>query len=151
MVVMRVEGEVLKLKCSSCEAEFPTFCFSGDTDMVTIGLESVSCLDPAGVVLGTLDQDELRVGVDQGREHFANRMSQLLGTNLVALSVRHWIKEPSGAGMSFQQARRVYRPPQPIYSCPKCFGEAQVASTHEPADFIAQGGRLELTGDLTLA
>lgn len=148
---MPIEGEVLKLKCSSCDAEFPTFCFSADTDMVTFGLEAVSCLEPAGVVLGALDQDELRVGADRGREHFASRMSELLGTNLVALSVLRWLKVPSGAGTSFQQFRQAYRPPQPIYCCPKCGGEAQVAGVEKPADFIAQGGRLELTGDLTLA
>jgi hypothetical protein len=53
--------------------------------------------------------------------------------------------------MTLQQFRQVYRPAEPIYHCPKCGGEAAVALRQTPADFVAQGGRLELTEGMALA
>ena len=63
----RVEGEVQQVRCSVCGSSFPTFVFSGDTDMVTFGLEAASSVEPAFVVLGRLDEDELRAGYASGR------------------------------------------------------------------------------------
>ena len=146
-----IEGEVQQVRCSACSASFPTFVFSGDTDVVTFGLEAATSVEPPFVVLGRLNDDEIRAGPSDGRERFANRMGQLLGAHLVALSVAHWPKGGSSEGMTFQQFRQVYRPPEPVYHCPNCGGDAEVTARLSPADFVTQGGRLELTEDLALA
>ena len=147
----RVEGEVQLVLCSACAASFPTFVFSSDTDMTTFVLEAASSVEPAFVALGKLDEDELRAGYASGRERFASRMSQLLGAHLFAPSVARWDESPPSKELTFQQFRQVFRPSEPVYFCPKCGGEAEVTVTKSPADFLAEGGSLELIGDLVLA
>ncbi|MNY10492.1 hypothetical protein D3C86_1434760 [compost metagenome] len=147
----RVEGEVQQVQCSTCAACFPTFVFSGDSDMVTAELEAATSVEPPFVVLGQLNADELNAKYADGRERFSNRMSERLGQHLVVLSVARWTPAPSAKNMTFQQFQQAYRPSEPIYFCPKCGGEAAVATRQLPADFVAGGGRLELTEGIALA
>lgn len=146
----RVEGEVQHVQCEACSARFPTFVFSGDSDMATAGLEAATSVEPPLLVLGTLNPDELRADYAEGRQQFADRMSRHLEQKVVALSVARWSPRSSANGISFQQFREEYQPPQPVYRCPKCGGDAAVAARQTPSAFIAQGGRLELTEDIIL-
>jgi hypothetical protein len=118
--------------------------------MATAGLEAATSVEPPLLVLGTLNQDELRADYAEGRQQFADRMSQHLGQKVVALSVARWPPRSSANGISFQQFREKYQPPQPVYRCPKCEGDAAVAARQTPSEFIAQGGRLELTEDIVV-
>lgn len=147
----RVEGEVQQIRCSTCDACFPTFVFSGDSDMVTAGLEAATSVEPPFVVLGQLNADELKAEYTDGRERFSNRMSESLGQHLVVLSVARWTPVPPPGHMTFQQYQRAYRPSEPIYVCPKCGGESAVATRQPSADFVAEGGRLVLTEGIALA
>lgn len=147
----RVEGEVQQVQCSTCAARFPTFVFSGDSDMVTAGLEAATSVEPPFVVLGQLNADELNAEYADGRERFSNRMSERLGQHLVVLSIARWTPTPSARNMAFQQFQQAYRPSEPIYLCPKCGGEAAVATRQFSADFVAEGGRLVLTEGIALA
>lgn len=147
----RVEGEVELVECSACHASFPTFVFSGDTDLVTFGLAAATSVEPPFVVLGELNEDELGAGHSRGRELFAERVGRLFGIVLTALKVARWVEGPSGEGMTFQQFQQVYRPSEPVYRCPKCGEEAAVKARRTPNGFIAEGGKLELSDGLSLA
>gem|GEM_PF-2661279 len=118
--------------------------------MATSGLETATSVQPTFVVLGKLDSDELGAEYAAGRARFASRISRLFGAELVALTIVRWVHGPSGEGMTFQQFQQVHRPSEPIYACPNCGSDAAVVERLRPADFIEQGGRLELVGELTL-
>jgi len=146
----RVNGEVLTLRCTSCLATFPTFVFSGDTDMATDGLEGATSFEPPSVALGELTAGEWREGYEAGRALFAKRVSLEQGAEFVALSVARWIEGPSGNGLSFQEFQKIYRPNAPVYRCPLCGGEAPVIARQSPSEFLGAGGRLIVADNLAL-
>lgn len=119
--------------------------------MATSGLESATSVEPPFVVLGQMTEEENRAPYDDGRRRFAERLSRRIGASLVPLSIARWTEAASGAGLAFEAFRRIHRAAEPIYSCPLCGAEAAVVLRESPADFIARGGRLDLTDDLTLA
>ncbi|MDH7973416.1 hypothetical protein QH494_14595 [Sphingomonas sp. AR_OL41] len=146
----RVEGQVLTIRCTSCSSIFPTFVFSGDTDMATAGLETATSLEPTSVALGELTADEFRAGYESGRTLFAERISRQYGADFVALSVPRWVQGPSGEGLSLEEFRKIFKPASPVYDCPRCGGEAPVISQQSPAEFLETGGQLLVASSIAL-
>lgn len=136
----RVEGEVQQVQCSTCAACFPTFVFSGDSDMVTAGLEAATSVEPPFVVLGQLNADELNAEYADGRERFSNRMSERLGQHLVVLSVARWTPAPSAKNMTFQQFQQAYRLSEPIYFCREVRGRSCGGDPPTPGRLRRWGG-----------
>lgn len=56
----KVEGYVLTLKCRRCGSKFPHAIFSGDTDMATDGLISLTSVERKELVVGELEQIPIR-------------------------------------------------------------------------------------------
>jgi hypothetical protein len=145
-----IEGEVLKLRCSSCAAEFPSFRFSGENDTVTIGLAAVTSISGNEVALAEMMPDECG---DQGfgLRRFAKRMSHVLGREFRAVPLVRAIDHNWNLkGLSFQEFRSRYRAPQLVFSCPQCGGEALEKESRSSTEFVSEGGFLTVVGDLTL-
>lgn len=61
------------------------------------------------------------------------------------------VREQGAAGLSFSDFRKAYKPPVPIYSCVCCeVGESRVAEEMVVKEFFDAGGRILLTGRLSL-
>lgn len=148
----RVQGTVRRVRCDGCAASFPTFVFSGDTDMATYGLVAMTAIHSGALALAALNPEEYSAGFAGGQRLAAERVSHQLSQSMVAVDVvRYEHRSTGAAGDSFQQFRQGYRAPEPIYSCPACGGDARVEEELTPEAFLASGGKLILTHDLTLA
>ena len=147
----RVEGSVLTLACSGCRAAFPTFQFSGDTDMVTAGLGSATFLDGLAVAIGEMTPAEWS-DRESGLVRFAKRISQAEGSAFEAVRLLRAETTPSpSASVSLAQFRRTYQAPRLIFECPRCSREATVSSSSSAAEFVSSGGRLVLLGEVAVA
>ncbi len=145
-----VEGEVLKLSCSACAAEFPSFRFAGDTHAATTGLAAATSSSGNEVALAEMLPDEFR-DQDFGLVRFATRISQALERDFRAVSlIRVEDDNPNLKGLSFQDFRDRYRPLQLIFSCPRCGGEAVEKESGSSTEFVSRGGSVTLLGDLSL-
>lgn len=124
---MYEEGEIQVAKCKKCGESFPVFIFVADTDMVTTGC--VSLTGKGNKIVLTMQtasesgqETEVRVG---------------LGYKMV--QVRYLDEGPSAKGMSFQEFRKVYKPPTPIYSCISCGSDSEVIKTETKSQFLTYG------------
>jgi hypothetical protein len=147
----RVEGTVLTLTCSGCGSTFPTFQFSGDTDMVTAGLCSATAAHDNAVAIGEMSSDEWN---DQasGLARFAERIGKGEGSEFEAIPLLHAEAAPSASGaVSFAQFRHNYQAPRLIFGCPRCSQEATVTKSSTVADYVSSGGRLIVVGELAVA
>jgi hypothetical protein len=148
----RVEGMVQRVRCNTCAAGFPTFVFSGDTDMATHGLVAVTAVDTGALALGTATDEEYRAGYLVSRRLFAERVSRELDHCMVAVDVaRYEPHTPQASSESFQQFREGYSPPEVIYACPVCGGDARVEEQLSPQSFRKAGGELIAVDGLSLA
>lgn len=151
-MVRRVEGMVQRVRCNTCAAGFPTFVFSGDTDMATDGLVAVTAIDTGTLAIGAATDEEYRAGYPALRLLLAERVSRELDHRMVAIDVARY--EPGlsrTAGKPFQQFRESYRPPEAIYACPVCGGEARVGEQLSPESFRRAGGQIVAVDGLNLA
>lgn len=149
----RVEGDVLRLKCDSCGKEFAHFQFSGDSDVSTAGLGSLSSCARGDVVLASMEASEWNDYEGGGTGHFAQRISASLRRDDLRFIrlVRAVPQAPSARGMSFSAYSEVYKPPKLIFSCACCgTGESQVVEEMTAERFREAGGHIEIVGALTL-
>jgi hypothetical protein len=150
----RVECSVLTLRCRRCAAEFPHVVFSGDTDMATNGLCSLTAVGVDEVVIGELNGDEWKLGFTGAVAAFKARVSAALARgdlrDVPLVGTEAESGEPN-CTRSFVIFRRLYAKPRALYGCAVCDeGEAIEVAPMEPGAFSRGGGKLTVIGDLTL-
>lgn len=146
----RVEGAVLTLACSGCGSAFPTFQFSGDTDMATGGLGSATSVDNSTVAIGEMSADEWN-DQSSGLARFAQRIGEAEGSDFEAVPLLRAEAAPSSsAAVSFAQFRQTHQAPTLIFRCPRCSGQAIVTKTSIVGDYVSAGGRVVVVGELTV-
>lgn len=122
----RVEGEVIGLQCKRCRSRFFHVVFSGDTDMATEGLGSLSSCDGERVVVAEMTSEEWSAG-NHGLEGFANRIGQELRQTLHPVRLLPTAIGAAKTGKSFGSFLRRTRPAGLAYSCACCrLGEAHI-------------------------
>ena len=97
----KFEGNILWLKCADCAAEYPTFVFTGESDVVTAGHRTAT----------DLESKELFI--------FEKPKITASGSDVELIKVE---QEHSLPGESFQQYQRRLRHSNPryIYKCISC-------------------------------
>lgn len=141
---------MLELRCAACAALFPTFVFSGDTDVVTIGLVSATCSSGNEVALSEMTNAELQ-DRNSGLHRFAKRISEALRREFQAVPLIHAEDRNSNLkGRSFQEFRGGYLPPLLVFSCPLCAGEAVEVARESPLEYSKKGGCVTVLGDISL-
>ena len=126
----------------------PHFVFSGDTDMATAGLGSLSSVVAHEIVLAEMDSTELTDGPARA---FESRINGLLGRDdLRSVKLRRVEQQDIPAGSSFQEFQKVYSPPRLIFACPRCDADATAVRTESIQGYERAGGKIRLIGDLTL-
>lgn len=123
---MYQEGELAISECQRCHETFPVFTFVADTDMATIGCVALTA--PGHRVALT----EQRSG-----ETIAE-VEERVGAGFRSVPV-HYIDTSVKAGLSFQEFRKQYTPPVPIYSCIKCGGDSRVIRKESKEEFLGYG------------
>jgi len=118
----RVEGTVLKLRCSKCGSTFPHFRFSGDTDMVTAGLGSATSSARSELILAKMEAAEWNEFDVDGARRFEQRLSQQLGRSDIRVLRLLRVDKQSELlrGLSFADFRKTYIPPKLYFSCACC-------------------------------
>jgi hypothetical protein len=136
-----IEGSVSILRCSECGEDWPQVTFSGDTDMTTSGLASLSSHVCNEVVIAEMSASEFADTTGRVLEERINR--QLRRSDLRSIQVLRSEPAPIADGLSFQEFRKVYEPPRLVFACPDCDeGEGTKIASLSPAAFIAQGGKV---------
>jgi len=144
-----VEGTVSILDCRECGRTSPHLIFSGDTDMATMGLASLTSVVADEIVILESEQSECCDKTGRGLEARANRM--LSRHDLRFVRLLHAEKIEPSAGQSFQEFREVYRAPNLTYSCPKCgVGEAVAGRSATLSEYRSEGGQFTVFGELEL-
>lgn len=106
----KIEGSILWLKCKNCSAEFPSFVFSGETDMSTAGLRTLTNLESKRLYI------------------YEEPNTSACGSEVELISVK---EEKSVPGESFQEFQRRFHEKKPcyFYKCICCAdGTASVTS-----------------------
>ena len=146
----KVEGAVSILDCSTCGEETPYLTFNGDTDMVTMGLASLSSITANEVVI--LEAEPTEWG-EQAGKLIEGRISKLLNRDdlcFVRLLRAEEVANPEG--LNFQDFREGYREPRLIFSCPKCgVGETVLSRCLTLPEYQQEGGQVTVLGDLKLS
>jgi hypothetical protein len=119
--------------------------FSGDTDMTTMGLISLS----------SIEKPEVVIAYDRGTDEvsFAEQLSASLNRNDLRLVPFLRAEQLGGVtpGTSFQEFRAAYREPRLLYRCPYCrSGEAVAVEEQSFTEFARGGGTITLVGELSL-
>jgi Domain of unknown function (DUF3601) len=127
------------LRCESCRREFPQVVFTGDTDMLTAGLASLTALTRSEVVLARLTAAEYNLGA-AGDALFQDRIArQLSRTDLALVRVKRWetfTKKPKIIHFRFPLTKTIG-----VYECLYCpEGEARPLKTLNAERFEAKGG-----------
>lgn len=145
----KVEGTVSILDCSTCGEATPHLIFSGDTDMATMGLASLTSITANELVILEAEPAEW---TDQAGQLIESRVNMLLGRDdlrFVRLLRVEEIAYPEG--LSFQDFRKLYREPRLTFSCPKCgVGEAVSGRSLELSEYQQEGGQVTVLGELEL-
>ena len=123
---MYQEGEIVISQCKRCDATFPVFIFVADTDMPITGCIALTA--PGNRVLLT----------EQMPEESASEVEERVGEGFRSVPVRY-IEHPVDPGLSFQEFRKRYKAPEPIYSCISCGGDSKVVEKKTKEDFLADG------------
>jgi hypothetical protein len=119
--------------------------------MATNGLIAVTAIGTGALALGAATNEEYRAGYVASRRLFAERVSHDLGHSYVAIDVaRYEDRSPKPRPDSFERFYRSYRPPEAIYVCPACGGDALTEDQQEPDQFRRSGGQLILVDGLSL-
>ena len=142
-----VEGDVVTLRCEQCGTTFHHFVFSGDTDMATAGLGSLSSCLGNDVVISEMTATEWNAA-ESGQKAFSTRVSEALGRDLATVSLS--AEETRKPFLSRLFARR--SPDVAGYACACCSGgRAREVRRAAVDQFQAEGGRVTIFGDLVLA
>jgi hypothetical protein len=147
-----VTGTVLELICSVCKKTFPHFRYSGDTDMLTLGLASVTSCEKNEVVLAELTADEFRLAAN-GEQPFEQRLQNQLNRNdlrvVRLISVQD--KPTPLHGERFQDFQKRYSPATLVYSCACCAeGISRVEREATVEEFEQSGGKISALGQLEI-
>lgn len=148
-----VDGKIWKLRCQTCGAVFPHFVFSGESDSLTDGLFSASSCKKNEVVIVEADSAEWSDFVRAGAVGIEKRLArQLARDDLRILRLLRIEREKSaGAGLSFNDFKKAYKPPALIYSCVCCAdGESSAIEEVAVNDFRNSGGQIIAVGRLVL-
>lgn len=141
-----VQGDVVTLRCEQCRTTFHHFEFSGDTDMATSGLGSLTSCLGNDVVIAEMTPAEWNAGKD-GEGAFSARISGALKRDLA--TVRLLEPKPNKSLFFYPFARRA--PVSIQYACACCSGgrarEVRRATAHK---FQAVGGMITIFGDFVL-
>ena len=107
---------ILWLESQATKKRFPIVQFSGDTDMATMGWESLTSTERPEIVVTQRTADEYRLKADdQGQnQQIEHRINKALNRSDLRLSWLARVEEvgPSATGLSFQEFRKVYQPPK---------------------------------------
>jgi len=145
----KIEGTVVSLDCQDCGRISPHLIFSGDTDMATIGLASLTSMAANEIVVVEAEVSELTEGTGNMLEARVNK--QLSRDDLRFVRLLQVSGTAEAEGLSFQEFRKAVRPPSRTYSCPKCgAGKAVSGNSVGPPEFLRDGGILTLLGELEL-
>jgi hypothetical protein len=119
MPMPTIYDTILWLKSRSTGRRFPVVLFSADTDMPTEGWVCLSSTRHAEVVVTQLTAAEYEAGGSPAEAYaeVERRVNRALGRDDLKCSWVVRVEEmgPSGAGMSFQDFLKVYRPPKVWY------------------------------------
>lgn len=114
--------------------------------MVTAGLETATAMETGEIVIG--ERLPAEMGDDNaGRAQFAERISAELGRKfspVPLIRAERPVVPPATA--DFSAFRRSYRPPELVYACPRCGGEARVIRRETAADYVMRGGEISAVG-----
>lgn len=145
----KIEGIVSILDCQNCQQTSPHMIFSGDTDMATSGLTSLTSATANEIVILETDSSEWNGETGQDVENGVNKQMSRDDLRFVRLLEVEKVAYPAGLG--FQDFRKVYREPRLTYSCPKCRdGKAVPGRSLAPSEYRSEGGQLTLLGPLQL-
>jgi len=144
---MTIYDTILWLESHSTGRRFPTVLFSADTDMATAGWESLTSISRHEVVVTQLTAEEFRATARDPSTYVQveNRVNATLGRDdlRVPWLVRVEERGPQGAGLSFQEFRKVYRPPRLLYRDILALDSlAEEQSRVSREEFEGSGGRL---------
>jgi hypothetical protein len=128
--VMYQEGEISIAQCSKCQESFPVFTFVADTDMVTSGCVALTGLDKS--IALTMQ------AVNESNEQLEARA----GSNYKVILVRYQ-ETPIPKGLSFQEFRKLYKPPTSIYTCIYCGCDSKTIN-HETKEQFLSHGKIEI-------
>ena len=148
-MVRWINASVSMLLCSKVGHKVPYVTFSGDTDMVTAGLASVSSISKSEIVVGEMTPPEL---ADKTGLLFENRMNAELGRDDLRIARLLRIDEADiPAGLSFQEFQRGYVAPRLVFACPRCISEEAIQTERQTlADYVYAGGMLTMRTDIEL-
>lgn len=140
---------ILWLTSESTGRRFPAASFSADTDMVTTGRVSLTGVANHDVVVATLTDDELRDTMTDtaGYLRLEGRINAQLGRTDLACCWLTAVEQPTYdvdvATLSFQQFRKLHRPPRLFYrDIYSPDGRASVEKEVTRRTFERQGGRV---------
>ncbi|WP_322629468.1 hypothetical protein [Halothiobacillus sp.] len=110
---------ILWLKSESTGKQFPVVLFSADTDMATAGWVTLTSIEKYEVVVSELTAEEYRATANgsSGYLQVEKRINAALGRADLKCPwfVRAEESGPSGKNLSFQEFKKVYRPPAIYY------------------------------------
>ena len=133
----RIEGEVLRLRCRTCSAAFPSFEFCGDTDMVTDGLGAVTSCTGDEIVVAEMLALEWR---DQSGHLFAQSIrDERQGEFRFVRCIAHEGGYTPPAGVGYKEFQRTYRAPQPLFACIFLRRRGSGNWSREPRRFSKEG------------
>lgn len=111
------EGTVLILDCQDCRRTSPHLIFSGDSDMATLALASLTSVADDEIVILEAEQSEWSDETGRSLEARANRL--LSRDDLRFVRLLHAEEIAPSAGQSFQEFRKAYRAPNPHIFLPE--------------------------------
>ncbi len=149
MNTRKIAGSVLILRCEN-GSTFPHFQPSGDTDVETAGIGSLTSCDKNEIVLAEMTSREWTSIEKSGAEEFEKRISRELKRDDLRFVhlLRAEERAPESKAMSFQDFRKAYRPPILVFSCACADGESRVTKEMSMEEFRASGGRVTTLGNL---
>jgi hypothetical protein len=143
-----IEGIVSSLRCEGGGHITPHLTFSGDTDMVTAELTSLSSVTADEIVVAEMIDGELE---DFGSDAVQTRVNNLLARDdLRIVRLRRVEAHTAPTGVSFQEFRQTYIPPRLIFACPQCGSDALAYREATPTQYRQNGGTLTVIADLEL-
>ncbi|HEU4704503.1 MAG TPA: hypothetical protein VFS45_02170 [Sphingomicrobium sp.] len=144
-----VEGIVSILRCEGCSQSTPHLTLSGDTDMTTTGLVSLSSVARDEIVVVKLEPAEFADDTGLAVQTRLNSLLERDDLRFVRLR-RADAAAPTG-GISFQDFQKAYQPPRLIFACPKCdVGDASQLTSETPSSYKRGGGKLTVLAGIDL-
>jgi len=123
--IKNIEGDIIWLKCKDCASEYPTFVFSGETDMITSELRVSTDLDSRQLVI------------------YDNSTVSVSGREVELLRVEREHSRPGESFQDFQNRLRVCKP-RCFYRCIACAdGKASVVRKLSANELLSVGYTLE--------